>query len=126
MVKINTKDIPSDQEIRALAFRSGGNTYFVPVTNIVRVMPAVATTPIPGRSLDKLAGCINYGGHVIPVVNLIKREIHPDDLMIIIQIPGAGKLAALVVEGVDDIEDFQPLPENYDWLELILEPEEIN
>ncbi|SDB01832.1 CheW-like domain-containing protein [Desulfonatronum thiosulfatophilum] len=91
-----------------LLFGIDQKLYALPVSKVIRVLPAAETTP--GQNLPPMIrGLINIGGEVIPVVDIRSRpnrtddEIDPEDRFILTSADGI--LMALLANSVDDVRE---------------------
>jgi purine-binding chemotaxis protein CheW len=82
--------------------------YALYLSAVERVVRAVEITPLP-KAPDIVLGIINFGGRIIPVLDirkrfhLIAREMKPDDRFIIAQT--AQRQVAIVVDSVTGVRE---------------------
>ncbi|WP_459936288.1 chemotaxis protein CheW [Desulfonatronum parangueonense] len=91
-----------------LLFDIDRKRYALPVSEVIRVLPAAETTP--AQNLPPMVrGLINIGGEVLPVVdiricpNKADQEIDPDDRFILTTADGIRM--ALLANSVDDVRE---------------------
>jgi len=55
-----------------LPFRLAGQRLAIPLEKVIRVVPALKCTPLPGAP-PTILGLVNLGGQIVPVVDLARR-----------------------------------------------------
>lgn len=89
-----------------VVFMLGQTRYALPLPNVERVIRAVEVTPLPGGPAIAL-GVINLAGQVVPVLDirsrfgLARRKIVPDDLFLVIRMP--GRRGVFVVDSISGV-----------------------
>ncbi len=94
-----------------LVFHLDGQRFALPMEVVHRVVRAVAITPLPGAPRLAL-GVINFGGVIVPVMNLRgrlglpEREMELSDQFILATCD--RRTVALLVDGVDGLTELPP------------------
>ena len=89
-----------------LFYTINGTSYGLPLSSVVRVIRAVAITPLP-EAPDTVLGVINVQGRIIPVVNmrlklrLKNRAVDIEDKLIIART--SISMVALAVDAVEGV-----------------------
>ncbi|SMP72695.1 CheW-like domain-containing protein [Desulfonatronum zhilinae] len=96
-----------------LLFHAANRRYALAVSDVLRVVPAAETTPV--RNMPPLVqGVINVAGEILPVIDIRVHEggkvetIEPSDRFILTR--AAGPPLALLVNGVDGVEELEEIP----------------
>ena len=98
-----------DKSHHYVLFRIARQNYALPLTQVVRVLRMVASTPVPEMP-DWLSGVINLAGKTIPVIELRlllgqeNREPQLHDRLLIIE--SQKQKAAIAVDEVLSIQEF--------------------
>lgn len=102
-----------------LPFWLAGQHLAVPLDNVIRVLPALVCTPLPGAP-DTVFGLVNVRGQVLPVVDLALRFAWPSARLASLWQPflwlkTAQRELLVPVEGVEAAvscaaQDFAPAP----------------
>jgi chemotaxis signal transduction protein len=91
---------------KGLVFCSGGGRYLMPLSQVRRIVSAASVRSLPEEQ-PWLVGCLNYAGHIIPVLRLEakprKSDAQVDELMILVE--WSNNQAAIIVEQVEEILD---------------------
>lgn len=95
-----------------LLFHSGGRRYALAVSDVLRVVPAAEPTPVRNMP-PAVHGVINVAGEILPVVDIRVQDgetletIEPSDRFILTR--AAGPPLALLVDGVDGVEELEEI-----------------
>ncbi|MEW5958012.1 MAG: chemotaxis protein CheW [Chloroflexota bacterium] len=111
-----TKKSPGVQLLTLLTFQVGGQTYGLPVANVVRIIEMVTITPLPGAP-EPIEGIINLRGKAVSVIDLRRRFGLPRQAyglhtpIILADMEGGDPRATpvgLVVDTVERVLDIPP------------------
>ncbi len=97
--------LPDTNTLTLLTFEVAGQSYGVPVTNVVRIIEMVTITGLPNAP-DVIQGIINLHGKAVPIMDLRRRfalPVQPYGLhtpIILVDI-GDEQIIGLVVDRVD-------------------------
>src|SRR5690606_26473781 len=65
-------DLKGYGSIFSAALTLSGHRLAVPVQNVLKVLPALLSTPLPGAP-DTVRGLVNVRGQLLPVIDLARR-----------------------------------------------------
>lgn len=100
-----------DEPLQLVVFRVDEQRYALPLTAALRVVRAVAVTPLPGAPAT-VRGVVDVEGRLVPVLDFRKRlglperEIGVDDQFLIATT--AGRAIALAIDEVQDVTTAEP------------------
>lgn len=96
--------------VSLLTFKVAGQTYGIPVSNVVRIIEMVTITALPGAP-DCIQGIINVHGKAVPVADLrryfglpqVAYTLHTP--IILVHVDNGLHTMGLVVDAVDQVLD---------------------
>lgn len=97
-----------EQKRTYLTFSINEHAFALPLTQVNRVIRAVAVTTVP-ESSKKVQGVIDFQGKIVPLVNLREclgmraKEISLDDRFLLLDTP--KRLLAITVDAVDKLKE---------------------
>jgi len=125
----SSKSPDSPERLALLTFTMAGQVYGLPVNQVVRIIEMVTITQLPGVP-DLIQGAINFGGKVVPVMDMRRRfglppqayDLHTPIVLVDIDV-GHGILG-LIVDTVAQVLDVSG--NELEIMEAIVPPELTN